>query len=133
MMPASQPATRSPPKRGATATTRPAATSTTPTMCIASAALPGMMLSNSLDRLARPVVGEHLGEFVKAHEDRRDREGLGRGIAAERLALRDRDGSKYSCECGHAPLATRRPAVLPQPQGLAHRSPSRSCARPPSG
>ena len=50
MMPASQPATSRPPKRGVTATTRPAAISTTPTMCIASEALPGMMSLNSLAR-----------------------------------------------------------------------------------
>src|SRR3954447_17928057 len=47
MMPPSQPATSSPPKRGTTATTRPATTSTTPTMCMAVAASPGMMSLNA--------------------------------------------------------------------------------------
>src|SRR5215204_3458617 len=47
MMPASQPATSRPPKRGLTATTSPAAISTTPTMCIASCALPGIRSLNS--------------------------------------------------------------------------------------
>jgi len=50
MMPASQAPTSSPPKRGVTATTRPATISTTPTMWIASDALPGMMSLNSLAR-----------------------------------------------------------------------------------
>jgi hypothetical protein len=50
MMPASQPATRRPPKRGETATTSPAAISTTPTMCMASAVLPGVMSLNSVAR-----------------------------------------------------------------------------------
>ena len=48
MIPASHPATSSPPKRGETRTTRPAAIST---MCIASAALPGMMLHDARRRL----------------------------------------------------------------------------------
>src|SRR5215207_10328983 len=47
MMPPSHAATSSPPKRGLTATTRPAAISTMPTMCMASAALPGMMSLNA--------------------------------------------------------------------------------------
>jgi hypothetical protein len=47
MMPPSQPATSSPPKRGLTRTTRPATISTAPTMYIASCALPGMMSLNS--------------------------------------------------------------------------------------
>src|SRR5688572_513807 len=47
MMPPSQPATSNPPKRGMTATTRPATTSTAPTMYIASCALPGMTSLNS--------------------------------------------------------------------------------------
>ena len=46
MMPPSQPATSRLPKRGANATTRPATTSITPTMYIASSAEPGMMSSN---------------------------------------------------------------------------------------
>src|SRR3954471_1129532 len=50
MIPPSHAATRYPPKRGAARTTRPATISTMPTMCIASAALPGMMLLKSLDR-----------------------------------------------------------------------------------
>src|SRR3954470_10574101 len=50
MMPASQPATNRPPKRGTTATTSPAAISTTPTTCIASDALPGRMSLNWVDR-----------------------------------------------------------------------------------
>jgi len=50
MMPPSQPATSRLPYRGATATTRPATISMTPTMCIASSALPGRMLLNSLER-----------------------------------------------------------------------------------
>ena len=47
MMPPSHPATSKPPKRGITATTRPAAISTPPTMCIASDALPGIRSLNS--------------------------------------------------------------------------------------
>ena len=47
MMPPSQPATSSAPYRGANATTRPATISITPTMCIASAADPGMMSLNA--------------------------------------------------------------------------------------
>ena len=50
MMPASHAATRMPPKRGQTATTRPAAISTIPTMCMACAALPGMMSLNCVAR-----------------------------------------------------------------------------------
>src|SRR4051794_407700 len=50
MMPDSHPATSSAPNRGATATTRPATTSMTPTMYIAVSALPGMIESNCVDR-----------------------------------------------------------------------------------
>jgi len=47
MIPPSQAATSKPPKRGVTATTTPAAISTTPTMCMASLALPGSRSLNS--------------------------------------------------------------------------------------
>src|SRR4051794_36089983 len=47
MIPASQPATSRLPKRGANATHNPATISTTPTICIASAALPGIRSLNS--------------------------------------------------------------------------------------
>src|SRR3954454_3274562 len=50
MIPASHPATRIPPKRGITATTSPAAISTTPMMCIASPALPGSRSLNWVER-----------------------------------------------------------------------------------
>src|SRR3954453_436522 len=50
MMPPSQGATRSPPKRGARSTTRPATISITPTMCMPAAALPGSRLLNSDER-----------------------------------------------------------------------------------
>src|SRR6478752_4405258 len=45
MIPASQTATSGPPKRGSTATTRPATTSTTPTASIAWCAVPGTIES----------------------------------------------------------------------------------------
>src|SRR4051812_46422314 len=50
MMPPSHAATSSPPKRGVIRTTRPATISTTPTMCMASAALPGRMSLNGVAR-----------------------------------------------------------------------------------
>ena len=50
MIPPSQAATSSAPKRGARSTTSPATISTTPTMCMASEAFPGMMSLNWLDR-----------------------------------------------------------------------------------
>jgi hypothetical protein len=75
MIPASQPATSSPPKRGTTATTSPARISTPPTTYMASWPLPGMMSLNSVARyfgqlsimtsanLSRP---KRIGATVKA-------------------------------------------------------------------
>src|SRR3954451_24008010 len=100
MMAPSPAATREPPKRGATSTTRPATTSTTPTMYIAVAALPGRSELHSLERyfvqssvrtlanLSRP---NRIGATVKAIRSRKNAWAAGsarrssvRGIGAGR-------------------------------------------------
>ena len=74
MMPPSQPATRSPPKRGATSTTRPADD------LDAAHEVHGVLGAARQDvvelggEVAGPVVGQRLGELVEAEEDRRDGE-----------------------------------------------------------